>query len=591
MIDTLSRRLTALFAVGLAGALALTACSGGDDPGGNGGSTLGLDGCDEQPDTCNSGDRAQGGEIVWMINQGHDSVYNLLRVEGNSTYLNQMMEGLLPNVGSFTPSGEWTWNLDVLEGPAELVSEDPMTVVYRVRPEAVWSDGEPIDLDDAVYTWYHQSGKEEHCSDCNPASTSLFDAIASIEGSDNGKTITVTYEDGYANPEWYSLQPFSFPAHVATAEGFDWQNDPEAMGASSEYFAETVPDWSGGPYQVETWLPDERQELVPNPNWYGEPKPTLERLIKVVIPDQSSWPPAMENGEIHGGAPASFTPDGLERMSQIPGVQTAVGSAGAVWEHVDVNLEAISDVALRKAIFTAIDIADARQRIFGDLEPPFRTNHIFSQNSPYHEDHLTPTGYGTGDVEAARQILADAGYTGYDTGNLVDPEGNEVPDLRFAFLQGNENRATFTELTISYLSEIGITVVPTPIPADQLGTVLSNADYDLVIFGWAGSPLFAGAPHQFWHSTSASNFGHLNDPEVDRLAEEIQNQVNVEDSAALVNQLVPLILEHAYVLPLWDTLNFMFVSDDYVNIRDNHNDSLRSLYNSEEWGLLASAAQ
>jgi hypothetical protein len=49
------------------------------------------------------------------------------------------------------------------------------------------------------------------------------------------------------------------------------------------------------------------------------------------------------------------------------------------------------------------------------------------------------------------------------------------------------------------------------------------------------------------------------------------------------------VLEEAYVLPLWDTLNFMFVSDQYVNIRDNHNDSLRSLYNSEHWGLLANA--
>src|SRR5690606_3932309 len=109
-----------------------------------------------------------------------------------------------------------------------------------------------------------------------------------------------------------------------------------------------------------------------------------------------------------------------------------------------------------------------------------------------------------------------------------------------------------------------------------LGTVLGNADYDLVIFGWSGSPLFAGSPHQFWNSESGSNFGGLNDPTVDQLTVEIQNQVNIDDSAALVNQLVPLIMEHAYVLPLWDTLNFMFVSDEYVNIRDNHNNSVRS---------------
>jgi hypothetical protein len=45
------------------------------------------------------------------------------------------------------------------------------------------------------------------------------------------------------------------------------------------------------------------------------------------------------------------------------------------------------------------------------------------------------------------------------------------------------------------------------------------------------------------------------------------------------------------VLPLWDTLNFMFVSDQYTNIRDNHNSSLRSLYNVQEWGQSAAVAE
>src|SRR5690606_3223859 len=259
--------------------------------------------------------------------------------------------GIIEDVGFFTPDGEWNWNLDLLEGPAELVNEDPMTVVYRIRDEAVWNDGEPVDVDDAIYTWYSLSGNEEHCTDCNPASTNLYQDIESIEGSDNGKTITVTYRAGYRNPEWYALGLISFPAHVAEAQGFAWQNDPEAMAASSEYFMETVPEWSNGPYLVETWLADERQELVPNPSWYGEVQPTLDRLIKIVMPDQSAWVPAVENNEIHGGAPASFTPDGYERMDRVQGVQVAVGSAGAVWEHVDVNLEAIPDVELRKAIF------------------------------------------------------------------------------------------------------------------------------------------------------------------------------------------------------------------------------------------------
>jgi peptide/nickel transport system substrate-binding protein len=578
------KRLAGVAAVALAGSLALAACGDGDPDF----AAPSLEDCDENPNDCNSGPRDEGGEVIWMINQGHDGVFNHMRPEGGSVYLIQMFAGLDNGlgVGYYTPDGQWNWNLDLLEEPAELTNEDPMTVVYKFREEAVWSDGTAIDIDDVLWHWYHNSTFEEHCEGCNPRATTFHDSTESIVGSDGGKTITVTYEAGFASPEWFARGLLSYPAHVAEAAGFEWSNDPVAMGESSEYFLTTVPDYSAGPYVVESWISDEQQVLVPNENWFGETAATLDRLIKVVISDQPSWVPAMQNQEIHGGSPASFTPDGLQRMSQVPGAMVSTGSAGAVWEHVDVNMDVLTDVVLRQAIFTAIDRADARERIFGELEPPFRNNHIFPQLSPFYEDHMDGTGYATGDADAARALLEGAGYTGAEPGGtLTDPEGNEVPEIRFAYLQGNENRATFTELTQSYLGDIGITVVPDPIPGDQLGTVLGTQDYDLIIFGWSGSPLFANASHQFYHSTSGSNFGKLNNPQIDELAEQIRNQIDIEVSAELVNQLVPLVLEEAYVLPLWDTLNFMFVSDQYINIRDNHNSSLRALYNVEHWGV------
>jgi peptide/nickel transport system substrate-binding protein len=584
------KRLAGVAVAALAGSLALAAC--GDDNGGGGVATPTLEDCDENPNDCNSGPRADGGEIIWMINQGHDGVYNHLRPEGGSVYLIQMMAGLDDGlqIGYFTPDGQWNWNLDLLEGPAELVSEDPMTVVYQFREEAVWNDSTPIDIDDVLWHWYHNSNKEEHCVGCNPRATTFHDTTASIEGTDGGKTVTVTYDDGFASPEWFARGMLSYPAHIAEAEVGDWQNDPEAMGESSEYFLNTAPTWSAGPYVVESWTADEQQILVPSDAWFGETQATLDRLIKLIISDQPSWVPAMQNQEIHGGSPASFTPDGLERMTQVPGALTATGSAGAVWEHVDVNMDSITDQALRAAIFTAIDREDARTRIYGDLEPPLRNNHIFAQLSPYYEDHLSATGYATGDADAARAILEAAGYTGAESGGtLTDPEGNEVPELRFGFLQGNENRATFTELAQSYLADIGLTVVPDPIPGDQLGTVLTTQDYDLVIFGWSGSPLFANASYQFYHSTSGSNFGKLNNAQIDELVDQVRNQLDIDVSAELVNQVVPQVLEEAYVLPLWDTLNFMFVSDQYINIRDNHSSSLRSLYNPADWGAAALA--
>jgi peptide/nickel transport system substrate-binding protein len=548
-------------------------------------SNPGLDGCATDPNECNSGPRAEGGTLTWLVNQGHDGVFNVHRPEGGSVYLLQMMSPLFPRTGYFAPDGTWTWDFDFLaEEPTNQLVNDRQTMVFKIRPEAVWSDGTPITVDDFLWDWYHNSGDETQCVGCSPRLTQGYEDIDSIVGSDGGKTVTITLKEGVRSPEWFARYgSVSYPAHVS---GADWRT-PEGMGASSEYFLTTIPTWSAGPYVVESWDIDERAVFVPNPNWYGEITPSLDRLVLEVISDQPSWLPALANGEIDGGSPASFTPDLAAQFRQARNTYVGLGSAGGVWEHVDANTLTIPDVALRQAIFTAIDRTDARGRIFGELEPPFRNNHIFSQLSPYYVDAQSQYGYGSGDVAKARAILQAAGYTGFDGGTLTAPNGTRVPDLRFAFLASNTNRGIFVELAQSYLKEIGITVVPAPTPPADLGKVLVGGDYDLVIFGWAGSPLFTSSPGIFWSSTSGSNFGKYSNPAVDALLAQIPSQLDIAEAARITNEAVAIVMADAYVMPLWDTLNFMFVSDRLANVRDNHNTSVRSLYNVTDWGILA----
>jgi|GEM_PF-1470516 peptide/nickel transport system substrate-binding protein len=596
-----SKKWLSSLVAGAAAIITLSACAGAGQPGnntngGNGGQggtsgeSAGLAGCKDDPAGCNSGKTKPGGKITYLVNQGHDGVFMDLTALGNSVYLNQMLQGIYTPVGVFDPTGKWHYNDDLFAKEPELVSKDPMTVKYEIRPEAVWSDGKPINVDDVQFMQKLMSGKASDCKGCQPADTSFFDTTASIEADDaDGKNITITYDKGFKHPEWFARSLFELPAHVADEQGFDWKNKPADVKKASDYFLKNPPKVSSGPYVVEKWTVDETQVLKPNPKWYGKTKPSLDQIIKQVVPDQPSWVPATENGELNGGAPSSFTPELQQQFDEIDGISTSV-SGSYSWDHVDFNMDSVKDLALRKAIFTAIDNEDARKRIWGDLDelPPMRTDLYLPQSSPYAEDHLSKTGFGTGDVEKARQILKDAGYTGFESGGqLKDKNGKPVPTLRFAFLSGNQNRDTYTQLTQSYLKEIGIKVKPEATPPDQLGTVLSKADYDLVIFGWSGSPLFANAGFQFYNSKSESNFGNLNDPKIDKLTEEARNQISLDDSAKVVQQIVDGVFADAYILPLWDTPNFMWVSDDYVNMRDNGADAGRTYYNSGEWGSRA----
>jgi peptide/nickel transport system substrate-binding protein len=568
----------------------------------------GLEGCAERPLTCNSGERAAGGDVNFIINQVWDG-WNHWRPEGGSVYTFQAVEGMQATIGQFAPDGTWQWDMDTLAEEPVLLSEDPLTIQYVLSDDAVWHNGDgtttPITGDDFLFSWYHNSGNPDQCLHedqedeegetvsvnlCAPRSTQRTEDVESVEVSDDGKTVVVTFPAGYAYPEWFAfLGAFYYPAHIAMAEGHDWTT-PEGMASASVFFNTTTPYWSGGPYVIENATVGERVVMVPNPDWYGETQVTLDTLTKTVDSEQGGWLTALVNRDIHGGAPASFPVDLVTQLEGTDGVYHAVGSGGAVWDHVDMNMDhpALGDVVLRQAIFTALDREDARTRIFGGIiEPPFRNNHIFPQsNVSYYEDKIEGTGYGSGDVAAATALLEAAGYTGMDggPGALTTPDGTAVGPLRFSWVAGNTNRENFVALSQDYLGAIGIEVVP--YPSEALGATLGGQDYDMVIFGWSGSPLFTAAPGQFWRSDSGSNFGKMVNTDIDALVDQVGDQVDIADSAALANDAVELVMEEAYSLPLWDTLNLMFVVEELANIRDNHFNSLRSFYNVAEWGFV-----
>jgi peptide/nickel transport system substrate-binding protein len=583
------QRLMALAATATAVGLVLTACTSNpaEDE-----IAPGFQDCLDSPNTCNTGERRQGGQLIWTLDVPPTGYFPWSGT-GGSVYTLQAMHGILPHTGGYLPDGTYEYNMDLLAAEPRLLSDDPLQTEWRIRPEAVWDDGSPITADDFIITWKMSTPADAGlCVGCKPRATDQV--IDNIEGSDDGKTFTITYKDGVSNPEWFlefnvdSIIGGVAPAHIATGLGLDI-NSPEDLGEYFTYLDTNPPTFSGGPWLIQEFDLDEQVVKVPNPNWYGAERPTLDQLVIQFVSEPDVWAQALQNNELHGGAPAGFSEDIVRELENMEGVRLYLHN-GPSWEHLDVNLdnEWLSDVALRRAIFTAIDTAAIAERNFGGVYPDFRlrTNHIFSADSPYHQDHLAGTGQGSGDVEAARQILAAAGYEGYDGGaGSLSKDGQTLPAFRLRSTSSSPARVTSRELIQSYLAEIGLEVQIEP--ADNLGTTLDRQDYDLIQFGWSGSPDFFNNGQQFWETGGSSNFGNYSNPRVDDLIAQERQVATLEESADLHNQMMEIVVEDAYVLPLYDSPVYVFVTDDYVNVRDNSNTSLRALYQHHEWGLAA----
>jgi peptide/nickel transport system substrate-binding protein len=560
---------------------------GGDDEGEGEASQLGFDTCEDDPNGCNSAEVEQGGEMTWLVDQTADSWFSY-SIEGGSVYTLQMLHGIYPYTGQYEPDGQtYEYNMDLLAAEPELLSEDPFQYQFEVRDEAVWDDGTPIDIDDFLVSWWMQTDEEAgYCEGCTPRATET--QIASMEGSEDGKTITVTLNEGESNPEWFALYSAHsigggiMPAHIAEEQGFDIE-DPAQLGEYFQYLNETMPEFSGGPYIITEG--DLQNQVIKerNPNYYGEEAP-LDTLITRFVTDQDAFASAISNNEVQGGSPASFNSDVITSLEQVQGVNLSIGP-GPSWSHMDVNLgnEQLADVSLRQAIFTAIDLEDIGERTYGDSFPDYtlRKNHIFGEDSEFFEDLTGPLGQGSGDIDEATSILEDAGY---EVGETLTLDGEEIGPLR---LRGGDTEPSniAMQLIQSYLAELGIGVeIQT---TDDLGTTLMEADYDLMIFGWSGSPFFTTSPDQFWNSESGSNFGGYSNPEVDELVVQVLQQPTLEEAAELANEAARLVAEDAYVLPMLESPVYLFVQDSYANVRDNSSTSLRGLYNNEQWGLVA----
>ncbi|GAA2572660.1 ABC transporter family substrate-binding protein [Winogradskya consettensis] len=566
-------------AIAIAALLALTACSGGDSDSTQG--ELGFDSCAKTPLTCNTGKTKAGGTMVYYEEQDR-TTWNTVSEDGAHYVTSMMMRQLLPFVYYGAPDYKAALNGNLMAEEPKLVGTDPQQVVYKIKPEAVWSDGTPITADDFAYQFRARNTRD--CPACATSSSAGFDLLASVVGTDNGKTVTATFQDGKAFPDWKSLFNDIYPAHLAKQNGDD--GTPAGLAKSWEWFKKTQPTWSGGPYLIESYAEGQQLVEVPNPKWWGT-KPALDKLIFKIVTDQSSFVPALQNGEINAGDPQP----NLDMVTQVQNLQDVNYriSGGLSWEHIDLNLQNkfLKDKALRQAVFQAIDVQSIINRTVGtfwkDAKP--LKNHNFIPESPYYQDVVTASGAGAGDLEAAKKTLTDAGYTG--VGTQLKTPGGEPVTLRFRHTEGNVNRAATGELTQATLKQLGIPV--TIQPTNNLSDTLTSGDFDIIVYAWVSTPFFFTTAQSLWAKGAESNYGHWVNDQADTLLKQgIQEGLDEAKGAALLNQADALMAKDYYVLPLFQRANFLAAQSSYVNIRPNAT-STGPVFNSEEWGLKATA--
>ncbi|WP_432831502.1 ABC transporter family substrate-binding protein [Dactylosporangium sp. CA-092794] len=568
----------------VAAGLLLGACTFGDSAKPSPTATIGFADCEQNPTTCNGGDIKLGGSYTYGLAQPITS-WNVNTREGNTPATKQALAGLLPQVFKIDPQGRLQLNEDLVSF-ADITNQNPETVVYKIRPDAVWSDGIPVTADDFILAWKQNSGNPAHCTACTPASTSGYDVIKSIVGSDGGKTVTVTLVDGKTFGDWKGN--FSddglYPSHLATKQGFDLAK-PDGVAAAADWFAKTVPTWSGGPYQIDSYTKDQTLVLRKNDKWYGKTKPSLDRITFKFVPDPAAIVPALRAKELTGMSPVP-TQALVTGVAGTPGVIYEIGESYA-WEHLTLNVrnKYLADPVLRRALFTAINVKTIVDKTYGTFDKNLKPlqSHNFVPGDASYKDVISGTGQGSGDANKAKKLLTDAGYK-LENGHLVTKAGEAVAPLRLRYDTGNAVRAAIAEQIAAALKPIGVEARAET--TDALAQTLTTADFDLVLADWVNGPLYQSAPERRWSSGAPGNYGGYSNPELDRLVHSAALDVDPRHAADSLNQADDLLTKDAYVLPLMQRPTLTFTYQEYANIRDNPS-LWGPTYNIQEWGQRA----
>ncbi len=559
-------------AVAIAAAAVLLVGCGGPAGTGSTGTTPAPTGMVGGAKEANTAEVKAGGTVTYSVTSDPKN-WNILSGTGDVFGYRQIMNMVMPSVMISQPDFTMAPNTALIES-AKVVTDSPQTIEYKIRKEAVWNDGTPITSADFEYLWKAMDATQ--CPTCVAATTTGYDKIKSITGSDNGKTVTVEMKSTYQ--PWSLLFPYLLPSHIAAQNG-------AVADSFNGYFQKTVPTWSGGPFVIKSYSAGKSVTLERNPKWYGD-KVNLDTIVVLIITDERQAVTAMANGEVNILAPTP-TLDLVTQMKQIPNVTVQMAS-GLLYEHLDFNVKsgALADVQLRKALFTAVSTQAIIDKTVGQFSPQTKPlgNRSFMPGQtldgvPAYKDTATPLGLGTGNVEAAKKVLTDAGYK-IEGGQLKDKAGANVGPFRLVHSKGNQVRRDSSILVQSALKEVGVTI--TIVETDNLGKSVTESDFDLIIYGTNLDVI----PTRTTASVFATSKPHTQyvDKEMNGWLDQAVTTLDAKQVVDLLNKVDQRLSEQAITLPLYQTPTVLAFRSDIGNVRVNPT-RFGTTYNTQAWGI------
>ncbi len=438
------------------------------------------------------------------------------------------------------------------------ISDDGLTYTFTLREDARWSDGAAVTAQDFVNAWRRA---------LTPAMASqygyMFYYLDNAERYFNGevkdfnqvgvkaladRVLEVTLE----HPTPFFLQLLDhhsyYPVNKTVVEAHGEFADPLNPWTRPENFV------GNGPFVLDVWDVNRAIEVVRNRHYWDQARIKLERIVFYPIEEKAAEDRAYRAGQIHMTHTPQFATEKIAHYrAQNPDAIRIIPTYSSYYYLFNTSRKPYSDPRVRKAVAMAIDRETLVESVMKGGEPPA---YSIVPNDP---QGYTPKQHFTFDIDAARALLADAGY----------PNGEGFPTMELLYNNDDVHRKVALALQQMLKRHLNINV---QLLNQEWKVYLSSRktlNYDFARAGWVADYLDPSNFLGVFYSFSGNNHTGWKNAQYDALLKKSRQTADARERFALFARADEILAAEMPVVPLFYYTDINLVSPAVRGWYDN----------------------
>jgi peptide/nickel transport system substrate-binding protein len=397
------------------------------------------------------------------------------------------------------------------------VSKDGQVFTVKLRHGLHFSDGQPFDADDVVFTFQVYLDEKVH----SPQRDLLVVGGKPIEVQKIDQyTVRFTLAQPYAAAERIFDSLAMMPRHLL--------EKPYKDGQFAQAWTLTTPpaQIAGmGPFRLKEYVPGQKIVLERNPYYWKADQskhrlPYLDELVFLFVGNEDAQVIRFQAGEtdiisrLSAENYALLSKDGASRGNEFFDLGPSLEYDFLVFNLNDLKKDTdniapkqawFQDLKFRQAVSSAIDRESIVRLVYAGHGAPLWGN--VSPSNKLWVDQTLP--HPPRSLDRARELLKSAGFSWRADGALLDRQGKAV-EFSIITSTSNAQRTKMATLIQDDLSKLGMNVHVVPLEFRAvLDRVFQTYDYESAIMALGGGDADPNPEMNVWLSSGGTHLWHL----------------------------------------------------------------------------------